>query len=180
MSSTSIIIACILLTVAVSLSTSAPIAKRQTATTQTITYEQFLALQIGWTREQITAYLDNNPGEVLSETGIGETYAETVEYTNTYPFGVVLLILLNNQLNTKSQSGINQNQYPISLAQYNQITIGMTSAQVTSLVGSEGQVLGQSIDSIEIVGYNGSPNSYAVVQIIFLQGKVMSKVEVGL
>ena len=91
-----------------------------------------------------------------------------------------MLMLTNNQLTTKSQSGLNQNNYPISRAQYDQITIGMTRVQVTSLVGSEGQILAQTIDSIQTVGYNGNTNSYAVVQITFSQENVMSKLEFGL
>jgi hypothetical protein len=168
MSSNSVIIAFIFLTIAA------------TITAQTITYAQFLTIQLGWTREQITQLLNNNPGEVISESAIGTINIQAVQYTNTNPIRIVMLTLTNNQLTTKAQSGLNQNQYPITLAQYNEINIGMTTAQVTSLVGSEGQVLAQTINSIIIVGYNGISNLFSTVQITFANGYVMSKFEYGL
>jgi hypothetical protein len=128
-----------------------------TTTAQTITYQQFLDVPIGATLEQITQLL-NNSGQIISLT---------LQYTNTNPFGDALFILTNNQLTTKSQSGLTQNQYPITLAQYNQITIGMTIAQVTSLVGNGGQVVGEGTDSILIVSYNG--NQFAsLAQITYM------------
>jgi hypothetical protein len=178
MSLNSVIIALILLIAAVSLSTSAPITTTNTA--QTITYAQFLALQIGSTREQITQFFNNNPGEVISETAVGTIDIQIVQYTNTNPFGIVMLTLTNNQLTVKTQSGLNQNQYPINLTQYNEIKIDMTRAQVTSLVGSEGQVLAQGTDSIVTVGYNGNGNTFAMVEITFSNGAVISKFEYGL
>jgi hypothetical protein len=178
MSSIILIVASILLTATISLSSGVPIAKR--AVTQTITYNQFLGLQIGWTLQQITAYLNNNLGIVQTEMMIGNIDLKTIQYTNTNPIGAVILLLTNNQLTTKSQSGLNQNQYPISRTQYDQITMGMTSAQVTSLVGSEGQVISQSTSSVESFGYNGNTNSYAIVQVTFSQGIVTSKLEIGM
>ncbi len=69
---------------------------------------------------------------------------------------------------------------PISRTQYDQITMSMTRAQMTSLVGSEGQVISQSTSSVESFGYNGNTSSYAIVQITLSPGNVTAKFEIGL
>jgi hypothetical protein len=176
MSSTSIFIVSILLAATVSLSTSALISKR--ATTSTITYAQFLGIQIGWTRNQTTQYLNNNAGLVQSEFAFGGIDILTVQYTNPTPYGSLTLLLTNNQLTTKIQAGLNQNQYPISRQQFEAISMGMTTAQVTTLVGSAGQITSQSTNSAITVGYNGNTNAYSSVQITFAQGIVTGKLEV--
>jgi hypothetical protein len=184
MSSTSIIIASILLIAAVSISVSAPVAK--TVTTQTVTYAQFVALQMYWTRAQVTQYLNNNAGVVQTEMEVGTTDILTVQYTNTNPVGVLILFFTNNQLTTKSQSGLNPNTFPINRAEFDQIAMGMSTAQVNSLVGNAGQLLAQTETLAQTgtltqtIGYTGDTSIYATVQITYLQGEVISKLEVGL
>ena len=159
---------------------SAPVKRQTTATT--ITYAQFLGMQINWTRNQVTQYMNNNPGIVNAETSVpGVVDVQMVQYTNTNPIGVIELIFTNGLLTSKSQSGLNPNKYPITRAQYDQISINMLQSQVISIVGNGGQIMGEGTNSVELVGYNGSDAaSYAVVLITFINGIVTAKVEVGL
>lgn len=180
MSSTSLILALVLFISTANLSNQVPIVKRDTA--QTITYEKFLGIQLYWTRDQITAYMDNDPGVVTLEVGSGSFSMQTIQYTTTNSMGLIRLDLTNNILNTKSQAGLNENRYLITLAQYNQITIGMTRQRVTSLIGNEGQISAEATSQIITYGYNEDTSILSVpsVQITFSMGVVAVKNRIGI
>ncbi|CAF4490923.1 unnamed protein product, partial [Didymodactylos carnosus] len=112
--------------------------------TTAVTYEQFLGIQRGWTRNQLTSYLNNNPGVISLQLSVSPaSFFQDVEYTNTNPNVTVHFSIQNNALVSKNQSGFKEKQFPITKAQYDLIQVGMTRDKVKTIVDNEGQLLGE-------------------------------------
>ncbi|CAF1422788.1 unnamed protein product, partial [Didymodactylos carnosus] len=149
--------------------------------TTAVTYEQFLAVQHGWTRNQLTSYLNNNPGEIFLQLSVSPgLFVQDVDYTNTNPNVTVGFSFRNNALVSKTQHGFKEKKFPITKAQYDLIQVGMTRDKVKTIVDNEGQLLGEGESDTHMVQYNGSGTGWEravgpTVRIDFLLGKVYSK-----
>ncbi|CAF1437682.1 unnamed protein product [Adineta ricciae] len=123
----------------------------------TMTQQQFLSIQIGWTRNQITNFVGSE-GSIISESVSGNTNYTTVVYIapgNSY--GTADLYFVNETLSLKSGSVYFSSSNTINLQQYTKIQIGWTQDQVTQLIGSQGIITSQS-------GTVGSPNGLTTIQ----------------
>ncbi|UJR11911.1 hypothetical protein I4U23_016089 [Adineta vaga] len=156
------------------------------AVNYTMTLQQYTALQIGWTRDQVTSLVGSS-GIVTSEAGTGVAAALIVQYkTAGTSYGIVNVVFSGGKLISKSEIGsaptVNNK---ITLQQYNTIQIGWTRQQVTQLLGGNGTTLSQtgsqgSPIQFTMVQYTGSQSTISVVIFTFQNGILFGKAQSGL
>ncbi|CAF1443719.1 unnamed protein product [Adineta ricciae] len=145
-----------------------------------INLQQYSTIQLGWTRDQITKLIGDE-GKTISQSGLGNIYITTVQYTGT-SLSVVIFIFQGSILYGKSQTGLDNGNYLMNEQQYNSIQIGWTRDQVTKLVNSSGDnasEAGTGNLTAVIVKYKGAGTKYGVITLGFYAGKIVSKVEIG-
>ncbi|CAF1592192.1 unnamed protein product [Adineta ricciae] len=123
----------------------------------TMTQQQFLSIQIGWTRNQITNFVGSQ-GSIISEYVSGSTNYTILRYTapgNIY--ATADLSFVNETLSSKYGSNYFLNSNTINLQQYTSIQIGWNQQKVVELIGSQGIIISQS-------GTVGSPNELTTIQ----------------
>jgi len=143
-----------------------------------ISYENFCAITVGMTLSEINSLL-NSEGTLSQSTTNGGSTQDIYTYIQdqalidvTYSDGLVV---------AKAQSGLGQSEQQISLAQFNQITSGMTYSEVAAILG-EGVVTGYTVQTdapMMTCTWSGvAENSVAIV--MFQNGTVTSTSQNGL
>jgi hypothetical protein len=152
----------------------------------TITFQQYTAIQIGWTQDQVTN-LVGSAGSAVLECGTGNTATVIVQYTAAgTTFGFVDLGFVGGNLVSKSEIGFDSTvNNTITLQQYTTIQIGWTQQQVTQLLGSSGNILVQvgsqgSPYQITIIQYTGPQSSFSSATFNFQGGILTGKSQIGL
>ncbi|CAF1653889.1 unnamed protein product [Adineta ricciae] len=151
----------------------------------TMTQQQFLSIQIGWTRNQITNFVGSQ-GRVISEYVSGSANYTTLRYTapgNIY--GSADLNFVNETLSSKTGNGYFLNSNTINLQQYTSIQIGWTQQQVVQLLGGSGNLISQSgtvgsPNELTTIQYTGSQSSSSSATFYFQGSKLYRKSQNGL
>lgn len=151
--------------------------------TYTITYQQYTAIQIGWTPTQVKKAVGST-GNTVSEAGTGTAAATIVQYTRVGTiYGLVQLGFVGGKLTSKFQSGFDANvKNKVTFQQYTNIKIGWTQAQVTKLLGGSGTIVSEvgskgSSSQMTTVQYTGSNSYFALAHFGFRNGVLYSKAQ---
>ena len=148
-----------------------------------ITLQQYQAVSIGWTQQQV-AQLLGGPGttNVQSGTPGSPYYYINIQYAGSQTSSAsASFTFTGGALSSKSQNNLDTGVYTINYQQYTAIQTGWTRAQVTTLVGTAGNAMSESgtgSSAILSVQYKGS--GYSIVSLTFVGGSLSTKIQVGL
>ncbi|CAF1278950.1 unnamed protein product [Rotaria sordida] len=157
-----------------------------------ITLEQYQQVKLGWTRDQVTQFVGGPGGLVIS---VPESPSDRnniiVQYKGLIPSNVlqrqstVVFSFSNGILWKKKQNLLDlTSNYIITKENYNQIETGWTYQQVTSTIGSKGNVIEESNIwpniTLMTVAYQGEDQEgLGYIQLGFMDGKLGSKPTYG-
>lgn len=149
-----------------------------------LTLEAYNKLTTGMAEAEVTAI--TGPCETSSETSIGGSTSKTLTCKGSKPFSSAILIFSNGKLASKSQFGLGGNspaeaKGSMTLAKYNQLTIGQTSAEVQAITGpceksSETSIAGHESFALTCNASDGLGNAL----LLFSGDKLHSKSQFGL
>ncbi|CAM4902481.1 unnamed protein product [Rotaria socialis] len=154
----------------------------------TITKQQYTAIQIGWTRAQLTQLVGSS-GSVVSEAGTGSTNIVTVYYTGIgtgVSNAIAAIIFIGGAVVAKSEAGFDAAiAGKINIQQYNTIQIGWNQSKVLQLLGGNGNIVSQAgkpgtSSYVVTAQYTGSQSSFAIVSFVFIGGILNRKSQIGL
>ena len=145
-----------------------------------ITAEEFNAIEIGMSYEQVKEIIGED-GTESNSSQVGDVTA--VIYTwSSDESGTADVMFQNDKVINKSQTGIATSSVTVTMDQYNQVQTGMTYDQVKEIMGGDGAVASEStIANNHSVGYTWSGSStVSRCTITFTNDAVSSKNQYGL
>lgn len=163
---------------------TAPAATSTTAAGGGLTLEAYNKLMTGMTEAEVTAI--TGPCETTSETNIAGFTSKTLECKGSEPFSSAILIFSDGKLASKSQFGLGGNSSDetkgsMTLAKYNKLQLGQTSAEVQAITGpceksSETSIGGAESFALTCYASDGLGNAL----LLFSNDKLDSKIQFGL
>lgn len=149
-----------------------------------LTLEAYNKLMTGMSEVEVTAI--TGPCETSSEMSIGGSTSKTLTCKGSEPFSNAILIFSNGKLASKSQFGLEgspptEAKGSMTLAKYNQLAIGQTSAEVRSITGpcdksSETSIAGHESFALTCYASDGLGNAL----LLFSGDMLHSKSQFGL
>ena len=145
-----------------------------------ISYEAFCKIQMGSSLDDVNKILGKE-GTLFSSYEVMGIKEEIYNWQGNN-FSTISVSLSNGKVSTKSQSGLNKETKAVTLAQYSQITSGMTYDQVKEIMGGDGYISSESsIMGVTTTTYEWNGNGWlSNASISFTNGKVSSMYQYGL
>ncbi|CAF1160348.1 unnamed protein product [Adineta steineri] len=128
----------------------------------TITKQQYTAVQVGWTRDQVTNLVGSS-GNAVSEAGTANTVAIIVQYTGLgTTYGLVAFGFVSGKVVSKFEVGLD-------------LPLLGGPGTIVSQVGTPG-----TSSQLTTVQYSGLQPSTAIADFVFIGGSLSSKAQIGL
>lgn len=152
-----------------------------------LTTEKYEQIKNGMTYEEVVAIIGTE-GQVMSETGEKGTDFHTVMYEwETDGFlSSANFMFQGNKLESKAQMGVADSDSPeVSLEKFNQVQNGMTTEEVFTIVGGEGEIQSETGEAgtdfyTVMYSYPGEGGLGSNVSFMFQGDKLQSKSQFGL
>jgi len=143
-----------------------------------VTYDNFMKIAMGDSIDNVNALL--GPGKEASSSQIGDIKSVTYTWDGDGLLTSITATVQNNVVTSKMQVGLKKDNVDITLDKYNQVTEGMTYAQVSAILG-EGELTSQmKIMDIENLTYNWSNKGGTNATLSFTGDKLTAKSQFGL
>lgn len=155
----------------------------EAATGGSITAAKYEQIQNDMTYQELVSLIGEE-GKLTAESETQGSKTVMYEWTADDGWGTAIIVLQDNRVINKSQTGIAENAQtaPITLAQYNKIEEGMTYDKVVEIVGGDGEAISESgaDDAVTVVYIWHGTDGISNATITFYNNAVFSKAQTGL